>query len=85
MDKHKVTLSDDEIKILLEALESADFYSDDAEFYKQLRNLRKRLERLLDFDFVRSRRIAGRLGYLHRKDTEKEQMFDEFLESLKGA
>ncbi|WP_457741885.1 hypothetical protein [Thermococcus sp.] len=60
--KHKVTLSDEEIKLIIEALESADFYFGDTEFYKQLEKLRNRLERLLDYDYVEKRRLAGRIG-----------------------
>lgn len=86
MRKHKVLLSDEEIEILLNALDSADFYppEDEAEkFFMQINKLRKRLGRLLDVSFVLKQHRAGVIGYLHKQDKEREKYFKEFLAHLR--
>ena len=79
MVKHRVSLSDEEIDILLEALDSADFYSDDNEFYEKLRKLKKRLEDVRDIAkyFERSRR--GRFGAYMREERLREKIRDEIF------
>ena len=67
--KHRLTLSDDEIKILVDALDSADFYCEEncEEFWKELELLRKKLKNALDFDIQEKRRRAGKIAWETRK------------------
>jgi len=71
--KYRLTLSDEEIKILLDALDSADFYCDGdcQEFWKRLELLKKKLRNALDFDIQEKRRRAGRIAWETRKLREK--------------
>jgi len=71
--KHRLTLSDEEIELLLDALDSADFYCDEdcEEFWKMLELLRKKLKNALDFDIQEKRRQAGRIAWEKRKLREK--------------
>lgn len=73
--KHRVSLSDEEIDIIIEALESADFYSDDENFYKKLEKLRRKLKRLDEEWIWRSR--AGRFGAFKMKENMKERIMKE--------
>ena len=69
MMKHRLTFSDDELRILIDALDSADFYCDEdcESFWKQLELIRKKLKNALDFDIQRKRERAGRLAWETRK------------------
>jgi hypothetical protein len=71
--KHRITLSDEEIEILLEAIESADWYCDEdcEEFWKKLELLKKKLENALDFNMQEKRRRAGRIAWEKRRLRER--------------
>ena len=75
--KHRVSLSDEEIDIIIEALESADFYSEDKEFYKQLKKLKKRLRSVQENYLAKS--MAGRYGAYKMKENMKEKLRKELL------
>ena len=52
-DKHRITLSNREIGILIDALDSADFYCEGNcdEFFRDLERLKKRLGRFLSLEW----------------------------------
>ena len=61
------------MRILIDALDSADFYCDEdcESFWKQLDLLRIKLKNALDFDIQEKRRRAGRLAWETRKLRER--------------
>ena len=69
--KHRLTLSDEEIELLLNAIESADWYGEDEAFWRRLELLERKLRAALDPDTQERRRAAGRIAWETRVLKEK--------------